>query len=183
MRRAISLFAIPVAIVACGGHGPEPGGDTELACSPIGDLVFHPPVGFDSQGEAEVYAAAEELNRHFRPGVRITFSRRSTRRIFALAPRPIPLGFLTGEAIGGDWSLMLIAPGWPVYGIALHEFAHFAGLEHIPHPGSVMCSQALAPSPEVAPGWCGPESATVLTGWDLAECARVGACCPGGTCP
>ena len=151
---------------------------TTSPCPLPGPYEFYPPSGFTPAHEQEIRAAAAKLNAITDEHHQITFSERGTNRILAFNPEPLPVGYLTGQWLSA-YGVMLILPGTsPVYGVALHEFGHAVGMEHIASPGSVMCSQTKAPSEDVSSGWCGSASATELSGDDKIECVRVGACKP-----
>lgn len=142
-------------------------------CGPADDRVFYPPSGFTPDEDADIRRAADEWSAHLaRPFV---FSLNGWQRILSWYPQPLPSGRYVGQWLA-DLHVMVILPGEAhVYEIALHEFGHVLGLEHVSSRTAVMCGEDKAPSPELAPGWCGDTRPTKLTDEDITEGRRVGA--------
>lgn len=159
-----------------------------LCCAALGfdDLVLDLDPGFEIEAQAELHLAGAEWNRRTLTSHRILFTDDGApyaEHWGVLAEKP-PSGF-NGET-SRSHRIIRIAPrpiGASPYAVALHEYGHAHGLEHICVSRNPLARGGAAPG---APP-CGDEPmgvmdpdhvSTAFTQADLDECARVGACPP-----
>ncbi len=124
-----------------------------LSLASCASLTFH-PTGFNESELAEIHKAADAWNNVTLPDKKIRFDGNYWEIVHENPPSGYA-GYTTHRP-----HRIQIRPDVGVYSVALHEFGHALGLQHITSPG-VMTPQFTVPN---------------FTKADLAECKRVGAC-------